>query len=214
MSKSAIKTIVWIIVLAVIVIAGAAYFFRPTPQLPKPVQIDTQNQPTLGNSNAKVHIVAFEDLKCHNCARFNTLLLPKIKKKYIETGIAKYTVINLAFIDGSMPAANAARCLYAQNPKLFFPYVKKIYFNQPPETQNWATIPNLIKFSAGIKGVNQAAFMKCLLNSPYVGVINHNLMIAEKAMGDTIATPTIYINGVIVRPLTMKHFEAIMQAVR
>jgi len=68
---------------------------RQQAPLPKPVLINTINQPTVGNSKAKLHIVVFEDLKCVNCMRFNTLLYPKIKKKYIDNGKAKYTVITI-----------------------------------------------------------------------------------------------------------------------
>ena len=111
----------WVSGILLVLLSVVAFLFLPQAQAkPAPaMQIDTTDQPTRGNPNAKVHIVVFEDLKCIACKNFNNTILPQIKKQYIDTGIAKYTVINLAFIPGSMPAANAARCIYTQNPDGF-----------------------------------------------------------------------------------------------
>ena len=53
-----------------------------------------------------------------------------------------------------MPAANAARCLYKQNPDWFFTFVDYVYQNQPPESEDWATIPRLVQFANVIPGVD------------------------------------------------------------
>ncbi|MCB1827806.1 MAG: DsbA family protein [Coxiellaceae bacterium] len=202
-----------IIILAVAIAAAYLLINHPTTKLPKSVSIDTTDQPTMGNLDAKVHIVAFEDLKCHNCMRFSVSLFPTIKKKYIDTGKAKYTMINVAFINGSMPAANAARCLYKQNKKFFFPFIESIYENQPPESENWATIPKLIGFANNIKGVDKKKLSQCIYKSPYTNFINKNLQQAMKIMGGVVATPTVYINGHKVQPLTIKRIDQMMKAV-
>ena len=124
MPKNTIRSLIIIIFLIAIGGTLTAMMFRKTPHLPNAVTIETSNQPTTGNPHAHAHMVVFEDLKCMNCMRFNTTLLPQIKQKYIDTGKAKYTFINVAFIPGSKPAANAARCVYQQNKKLFFIYLR------------------------------------------------------------------------------------------
>jgi len=212
MSKKIIRILMLSIVAVAILATMGTYFFREKQPLPKQVSINTANQPTLGNKNAKVSIVAFEDLKCGNCMRFNVQLFPKIKKKYIDTGIAKYTMINLAFIPGSINAANAARCVYAQDQKLFFPYVKYIYNHQPPEDQNWTTVPKLLEMASQVKGIDQQKLSACLVKSPYNGFINNNFTIAAKAMGPAVATPTLFVNGRVVKPLTMARFKQLIAA--
>lgn len=182
--------------------------------LPKPVVIDTQNQPTLGNAKATVHMVAFEDLKCSNCARFNREMMPYIKKHFIDTGVAKYTMINLAFIDGSMPAANAARCVYKQNDALFFDYTDYIFEHQPPEGDHWATIPALLNFANKINGINKKQLAECIVKSPYDQFIRDNLTLAMKLMDNSVATPMLYINGIIVKPLTKDQINKIISAVK
>ncbi|WP_304985228.1 thioredoxin domain-containing protein [Coxiella-like endosymbiont] len=67
-------------------------------------------------------ILNFEDLKYFNCAWFSNELLPIIKKKYIDKGIAKYSLITLAFLLGSILAGNVALYLYEQNENYFFPF--------------------------------------------------------------------------------------------
>lgn len=207
-----------IAILGVIVIASIGFVYYQKTKIkvviPKAININTANQPTMGKKTAKIHLIAFEDLKCTNCARFNNNLFPYIKKNYIDTGIATYTMINLAFINGSLPAATAARCIYHQNEKLFFPFVKYVYENQPPENEDWANIPKLLDFANNIPGVNTNALSNCLLQSPYEGLIANNMKIAEKAMKGEVATPTIYINGIIVRPLTQERFDTIMNLVK
>ena len=214
MSKSILHKIIIGVIALITVGVILAVYFKPEPKLPKPVAINTSNQPTLGNPKAKVHIVAFEDLKCANCMRFNTTLLPKIKNRWINTGQAKYTFINLAFIPGSMPAANAARCVYAQNKKLFFPFIEYVYEHQPPENVDWATVPNLLAMASKVKGVNTKKLSQCIVESPYNGLMNNNLRLGMKIMGGTVATPTVFINGIIVEPLTMDRIESIIQHVK
>lgn len=204
------------IIVAFIVIISIYFFWSEADEkrLPTPVSINTSDQPTLGDSSAKVHLVAFEDLKCGNCARFNNELLPQIKKQFVDTGIAKYTMINVAFIPGSMPAANAARCVYDQNPKAFFEYVDHIYRNQPPEDQNWATIPNLVSFAENLPSINKQKLSECIANSPYDSIIKRNEAMGMKVMDGQLATPTLYVNGHIVRPLTLENVEYLVNRLK
>jgi protein-disulfide isomerase len=211
--KINMKTLMIIVIIIVAAITIGMYLYHPIAKLPPRIVINTSNQPMLGNPKAKINIIAFEDLKCHNCMRYNAEIYPDIEKKYIKTGLANYTVVTLAFIEGSIPAANAARCVYDQNKKAFFTYVKTIYANQPPESQNWATIPTLVAFANNIPGINKNKLSQCIYKSPYTQRINRNLKIAMKAMNQMVATPTLYINGYIVKPLTMKRISNMIKAI-
>lgn len=217
-NNSAIKVTMLIIVSLVIIGAIAFFYIRPhviQKELPAPVVIDTAHQPMLGNPNARVHIVAFEDLKCTNCARFNVEMMPYIKKEFIDTGVAKYTMMNVAFIEGSMPAANAAHCVYAQNHALFFDYTNYLFKHQPPENQDWATVPNLLNYANKIKGINTDQLAQCMIKSPYDNIIHANLSQAMKVMGGNgVATPTVYINGIRVHPLTKTQIKRVIEAVK
>lgn len=201
-----------LIVLFIILAAIAIFFYvkHSTAPTPAKVQIDTLGQATIGNPNAKVHIVAFEDLKCVNCMRYETTVFPQIRKKYINTGIAKYTAILLAFIPGSPAAANAAYCAYAQKPEYFFSYVDYIFSHQPPENEDWATIPTLLEFASHIPGIDQNQLSQCLVENTYNDRIAHNFKLATKIMPQ-ISTPSIYINGVPVQSINMKEIDRLIE---
>ncbi len=204
------NSIIGVVILAIIIVLGI--FFLPrykSAPLPQTVQIDTSNQPTLGDIKAPLHIVAFEDLKCANCMRYSTTVFPKINQHYIKTGKARYTLITLAFIPGSMPAANAALCIHAQNNDAYFQYVEYLYAHQPPEETNWATIPNLMLLATHVKGINADTLAQCLVSSPYTSTIANNLQILQSIMQPPVGTPAVYINGVRVDPLTWKRFQEI-----
>lgn len=211
--KNAMLVIIALIIIAIIALIVLKPIYIKY-HLPKPVAINTTNQPTIGNKNAKIHFVVFEDLKCSNCARFSNEIFPTIKKEYIDTGIAKYTMINLAFIPGSMPAANAARCVYAQNHALFFDYIEAIYKNQPPENSNWATVPKLMIIASHIKEINSDQLAQCLIQDPYNQFFQNNLKNAMIVMGKEVATPSLYINGIKVDPLTISHIKEIVTVLK
>ncbi|MCH9644629.1 MAG: DsbA family protein [Gammaproteobacteria bacterium] len=182
-------------------------------RLSKAVNIPSHGQPFIGNAKAKNNIVVFEDLKCVNCKYYNTHVFPKIKKAYIDSGKIKYTVITLAFVPGSPPIANAAFCVREQNPKAFFPYVEYIYHHQGDEEENWGTIPKLLKFAGKVPGININKLSLCLIQSPYNDQINKNMKIAQQVMGDTVMTPRVYINGVLVEPLSFDLFNQVYNEV-
>lgn len=215
MAKSLIKPLVIITAIVAIVVSVLAVALSPRIKLPQAVNIPTNGQPTLGNKNAPVQIVAFEDLKCSNCMRYNNALFPKIKKKYIDTGIAKYTMIVVAFIPGSIPAANAALCLYHQNKSFYFPFVKYLYQHQPPEQNDWATIPTLLKFAkAAVPQANLSTLSNCIFASGHSNTIDTNFKLGMKIMNNQLATPTLYVNGMIVDPLTMKRVGQLITAAK
>lgn len=172
-------------------------FHRQNQQLhlPLPQKISLTGQPALGKANAPIDIVLFEDLKCFNCMRFNRTVLPALKARYIDTGVVRLHVITLAFIPGSLPAANTALCAYAQHPDFFFKFIDQVYANQPPEHEDWATIPKLMSFAHAVKGLNLAQLSACVYQASDSPTVQKNFEIARQVMGGTLATPTLYING-------------------
>ncbi len=157
--------------------------------------INTEGQPVLGNLSAPVQVVIFEDLKCVWCARFSREAYPKLKKEYIDTGKAQYSIILLAFVPGSKPAANAALAINNQNPKLFFPFVEEVYKEQPSETEDWAKEAVFKDFAAKIPGIDIQKMIESMKMGTYNKQLAANLVLAKEVMKNQFGTPTIYING-------------------
>lgn len=183
-----------------LVVATSAFFLLASIAVvlftPSETQvIDTQGHPTLGSAKAPVEVVIFEDLKCVWCAHFSKEVLPQLKKKYIDTGKIRYTIILLAFLPGSKPAGNAALEVYRQNSKLFFPFVDAIYANQPPEDENWAKDDVLKGFASKVPGIDVPKMIGCMKMGTYNKKLEENFEFAKEVMKDQFGTPTIYING-------------------
>ena len=108
-------------------------------------------------------------------------------------------------------AANAARCIYTQNPDAFFTFVDNVYQNQPPENEDWATIPKLMQFAAVVPGLDQDKLSHCIYDSPYTDFIQNNFKLAAKLQGSSVATPAVYVNG---RSIDSPNFNNIQKAVK
>ncbi len=199
-------------ILAVLLFAVLIFNKVQRVDLPPAQQINISGQPTIGQG--KITIVAFEDMKCSNCKRYATEIYPHIKSHYIDTGKATYVLIPLAFIQNSIPAGNAALCVYHQKPELFFQYVDYLYQHQPDEALDWATPETLTQFAQQVPGIDMQRFAACIQNNTYYTQLQQNLGLAGKVMGDTIQTPTLYINGYLVTPMTIEQIEKVISVLK
>lgn len=77
----------------------------PTPSGPVDVSLD--DDPVLGESNAKVTIVEFSDYQCPFCRKFWTETFGQLKSEYIDTGKVKFVYRDFP-LEGLHPAANIA----------------------------------------------------------------------------------------------------------
>lgn len=220
MNQNIIPKIVIAVLLAVVVLGGGSYIFYTKKQkanalasLPIPIVINLVDQPIKGDKNAKNTIVSVEDFKCPNCRRFNNEILPWVTKEYIDTHKANYSLLSVAFISGSITAANAARCLYSQNSDYFFQFADILFQNQGLETENWTTTTNLLELSSQVPGADQNQLASCMIANQYHDKIMANTDQAFKMMNNTLSTPAVYINGVAVKPLTKEQFELVFENV-
>ncbi len=202
------RILFWISVFILLIASGAVYFFSQS-QLPPSIEIDTHGQPTIGYPKARVHVVIFEELKCSNCRDYNAEIFPVIKKDFIDTNKIQYTVIPVSFLPGSMPAAVAALCVYHDNPlypnnELFFKYLKYIFEHQPGERVDWATPTTLVDFAKATSPViKPEKLKKCIEMQTYRVQIEKNTAYGKRIMGGVISTPTVYVNGMIVKELSV-----------
>jgi protein-disulfide isomerase len=163
--------------------------------------VDTSMHPTMGSSDAPVHVVAFLEPKCPDSKRYNNTSFTKLKTDFIDQNKVRYTVITTSFLSQSMPAAIALLCVYNQdpekpNPDAFFKYLDYIYLNQPPEKENWATIETLQKMAAiAVPSLNLEDLKKCIESGRYKAQIEKNTAYGNQLMSH-LSTPTIYVDGV------------------
>lgn len=161
---------------------------------------DIVPHPTIGNSSAKIQVVALLEPKCPDSKRYNNDSFPKLKKDFIDTNKVTYTVITTSFLNQSMPAAESLLCVYHQdqtkpNADLFFKYLNYIYKVQPPERENWATTDTLLKYAASASSeIDLKKLKSCIEAKHYKDQIVKNTAYGNKLMGE-LHTPTIFVNG-------------------
>ena len=144
-----------------------------------------------GNVEAKITIIAYESLTCSHCANFHKDVYPKLKKEYIDTGLAKIEFRHFPLDIAAFNASKIAQCKTDQSLKI----LESLYANQ----QAWvkgSTIEeinnNLKKFieNEGFK----VDFEKCINNKKIEDFVLNDRIEGTKNF-KVNATPTIIINN-------------------
>lgn len=146
----------------------------------------------LGKEDAKVTIVEFSSLTCSHCGAFHKEVFPKIKEKYIDTGLVKVIFRDLSYDPLAAAGYMLARCKGNDN---FFNVIDHFF-----QKQN-----DLFKAKTGEESVE--VFMKIakeagFSNEDYMTcVADERLLNGLKAVRDQATalnisgTPTLFIDG-------------------
>src|SRR5882724_9470053 len=192
-------------IVAVAVIAAGVYFgTRPAGPGPAPTAVAASPdktallaiQPTdhvLGDPKAPVTLIEYASFTCPHCAHFTTLVLPELKKKWIDTGKVRLIYRDFPLDQAATKAAQLAEC--AGNER-YYAVVDMIFANQPVWAAASDPIAELSK-SLRIAGMGDAEVKACLANDAIA-----NTVIAEYRGGEVLgvnSTPTLFINGQLFR---------------
>lgn len=169
-------------------------------------KVDGRN---LGDPNAPVKVVAYEDFRCSGCLYYTQNIEPAIIKDYVETGKVYYSYAIYLVIDqndgtdASFRAANAALCASEQN--RFWDYHDTLYANQITESASLFTNDRLTTMAQNI-GLDMTAFNQCFKDLKYSADVQKDINqgVSLKVTG----TPSIFVNGVAVQP-----FDQAVQAI-
>lgn len=213
------------IIVAGILIGGAIYFSSVKPaNIPvngngaaaitlAPVGAKDR---TLGNPNAKVTLVMYEDFQCPYCGAVSGLLptdapvmqslrqgdpawtpfMPEILNNYVKNGDVLFVYRDYTFLGPeSVESAEAARCAGDQGK--FWEYHDYLFAHQSGENQGNFSNTNLESFAKGL-GLNTAAFNQCLISNKYAQAVADSKTEGDNA--GVTGTPKGFIlkNGKIV----------------
>ena len=146
---------------------------------------------TSGKENAKITIIAYESLTCSHCSDFHRNVYPKLKKDFIDTGLAKIEFRHFPLDMAAFNAAKIAQCNSNSGLKI----LEILYTNQSAWVKG-ATIEELndnLKKLIKKKGfdidfdkcINDKKIEDFILNDRIEGVKNFKVN----------STPTIIINN-------------------
>jgi protein-disulfide isomerase len=204
MEKNSQKSIVSAIIVIGIIIAGA--ILLKGSSAPKDTQIKETGIPvttatlapvgkedrTLGNPNAKVTIIMYEDFQCPFCGAVTGLelnspamkpvmdylkkndpnwapFMPEIINNYVKNGQVFFAYRDFTFLGPeSVKASEAARC--AEDQGKFWEYYDYLYGHQDGENKGGFADPKLKSFAQTL-GLDTALFDKCLDSGKYTQAI-------------------------------------------
>ncbi|RYH09098.1 DsbA family protein [Tropicimonas sp. IMCC6043] len=70
----------------------------------------TITEMTLGDPDAKVHVIEYASFTCPHCANFEQSVLPEIRRNYIDEGKIRFTFRDVYFDRYGLWASMVARC--------------------------------------------------------------------------------------------------------
>ena len=163
----------------------------PTEDMtPKKVSID--DDPVLGDKNAKVTMIDFTDYECPFCKRYFDEAFTQIKKDYVDTGKVKYVVrdLPLSFHQNAHKEGQAAECAREQGgDEAYFKYHDEIFKRTTSNGTGLAlTELSVIANDLGLDGV---ALQTCLDNEKYKDEVDKDL--ADASSVGATGTPTFFI---------------------
>ncbi len=198
------------IVLGLIVIIGIAYFAGLTSsgkatavveqgektraENPTATDFVEDNDPGMGNKNARVVILDYDDFQCPFCKKFYDETFELIKKNYIETGKVYYVFKQFPLSSIHQYARKAAEAsLCAQDQGRFWEYHDILFIKQT----EWS-LQGTKKFLdyAEELGLEKKEFEECLSSGKYFEEVEKEY--DQAAFIGATGTPSFVINDVLV----------------
>ena len=144
----------------------------------------------VGKKDAKITIIIFESLTCSHCANFHNDVYPKLKKEYLDTGLAKIEFRHFPLDIAAFNASKISQCNNDGDSNI----LNSLFVNQ----QKWvkgSTAEELNKYLK-IFLTNEGFdidFQKCINNKEIEDFVLNDRIEGTKNF-DVNATPTIIIN--------------------
>lgn len=172
------------------------------PEDTTPKQVSVDDDPVIGNKEAKVTMIDFTDYECPFCKKYFDETFSEIKKNYIDTGKIKYVVrdLPLSFHQNAHKEAQAAECAREQGgDEVYFKYHDEI-FKRTTSNGTGLALTDLSVIADDI-GLSGAALQSCLDSEKYKKEVDKDL--ADASSVGATGTPSFFIgksnsDGVII----------------
>ncbi len=180
-----------------------------------PIARPMESGKTIGNPNAKVKIMVYEDFQCPACKEYTDAVEPTLlQSTYITNGQVYYEFVNFPFIDTnsitkeSHQAAYAAMCALEQG--RFWDYHDILFANQGAENGGAFTDKRLQAFAQSL-GLDMTKFNKCFSSKTYSSQVEADYQSGVSA--GVNSTPTVFLNGKEVTPGTIPTYDQLKSAI-
>lgn len=160
--------------------------------VPQGGDISIEDEPTLGDPNAKITMVEFTDYQCPFCSKYSTATFLQIKKEYIDTGKVFYAFKDfpLGFHPHAAVASEVANCAGDQDK--YLEMHDKIFIGQGDWSGEESVRDIFIGYAKKI-GLDTKEFISCLDSGKYVEEIKEDIQ--QSVSVGVRGTPSFLING-------------------
>jgi protein-disulfide isomerase len=171
-----------------------------------------------GDEKAPVTIIEYASMTCPHCAQFHETTYPELKKRYIDTGKARFIFREFPLDQLAAAGFMLARCS-AQDPAKGAPSAAEIpaasakYFAMIEtlfaQQKDWVVQRPLQPLLAIAKqaGFSEQSFNECLKNQQILDAIEEVRQRGAQKL-NVQSTPTFFINGKLARgAMTIEEFD-------
>lgn len=161
-----------------------------------PAQLDISGRPMLGNPDAPVTMVVFEDFRCPGCQNFELNVFPELERDYVASG--RVRVVAMSFpvvspINASEHVARVAKCVHQQSNDAYWEMKPPLYRAQSELGSARRVVELALTYAPGI---DAGLLDACLADPASLTLVQNDSRMATAL--EVRATPTIMINGVAV----------------
>ena len=136
-----------------------------------------EGQPTLGDDDAPVKVIFFENFLCDHCRALEAEVMPQLRRDYIDTGKVEAYYVNLAWGGERAGLAGlAGECAYAQNEAAFWDYKSALYGAQ----ETWQGVGGLAELAQDVDALDAAELRICIEEGHFRDEVQRDLDLAER----------------------------------
>lgn len=224
MKRQRQQRVLTIVIITAVALVVAFFLIAPSVRnamtpLGEIVKITPEARPNadgkaIGDANAPVLVEVWEDFQCPACQGYSQTVEQQLIQNYAATGKIRYEFRQFPFLDDrsgtkeSDQAANASMCANEQGK--FWEYHDYLFANWNGENQGSFSDKRLIAFAEAL-GLDMAKFNDCFNANRYKDVIDKDL--ADGNQAGVSGTPSVFVNGQILKPGFVPSYEEIAQAI-
>jgi protein-disulfide isomerase len=174
--------------------------------------IEMEGEPVLGDDDAPVTMVVYEDFECPFCKRFEEGAVPQIVSNYVDSGQVRIVWKDKPLTQlhpWAKPAAEAMECVYREGGNdVFWALKDKVFSDQNQLSAEDAQ--SQIKSWAAEEGVSESAVQSCIDRGDAMSEVE-----ADSSEGEEVGasgTPTSFLNGQkLVGAQPYSQFETVIE---
>lgn len=154
---------------------------------------DLEGTPVLGNPDAAVKVVMFEDYLCPHCATFTEQIFPQVKSEFDGNDDVAFHYLNFLVMPGSDAAATVAECVFRQDNDAFWEVYPVFMRSQSQLTSRANALEIAGEYAPGI---DREELATCAEDREVLEHVRAQGAMASAA-GAT-GTPVVFVNGELI----------------